>query len=120
MCCEVARRQLAADTAAPGTGDGVGDKAGTGGGWREPRQLRSLCLLSGAGVHWTLGKWGMGKDGVRLPLHRAPPAMGLAANFAHSAVRLLLVLVLVLVLVVVVVLLLVSVVVVVEVIAQQD
>eukprot|EP01051_Picozoa_sp_SAG22_P012522 SAG22_NODE_1310_length_4782_cov_2.364723_3_plen_568_part_00 len=73
ICCEAARRLLAADRSEAGTGAGDGSAGGSGGtGWRRPEQLRALCLLSGAGVHWTLGKWGTGTDGsLRLPRHRA-------------------------------------------------
>eukprot|EP01046_Picozoa_sp_COSAG06_P002390 COSAG06_NODE_84_length_25090_cov_20.561042_5_plen_152_part_00 len=75
--CEAARRLLAGESRSAGqigqtqeehtkeeeqTGQGQSTTAtgtcnGGGATWRDPTQLRALCMLSGAAIHWTLGSW---------------------------------------------------------------
>jgi hypothetical protein len=40
-----------------GTHSDGGGGGGGGATWRDPTQLRALCMLSGAAIHWTLGSW---------------------------------------------------------------
>ena len=81
IACEAARRLVAQEPRAPGeapaepSGRWFGG-GGAGQGWRRPEQLRALCLLSGAAVHWTLGPWKTLEPAnsnippLRLPPHR--------------------------------------------------
>eukprot|EP01052_Picozoa_sp_SAG31_P001621 SAG31_NODE_55_length_29938_cov_9.154027_11_plen_505_part_00 len=78
---EVARRHLQAELLVAGSGrpnDPAPSEIAYGLGWRKAANLHALCLLSGAGTHWTIGPgWSRTPAGVdaarqrRRPFHRA-------------------------------------------------